>query len=49
MLIAALEEASPGDLLLLAAYADGADAMLFKVTDEIKNVMNQAQAESLSG
>jgi len=36
MLVAALEEASPGDLVLLAAYADGADAMLFKVTDAVK-------------
>jgi 3-hydroxy-3-methylglutaryl CoA synthase len=35
MLVAALEEAKPGDLLLLANYADGADAFLFKVTEEI--------------
>jgi 3-hydroxy-3-methylglutaryl CoA synthase len=41
MLVAALEEAAPGDLLLLAAYADGADAMFFKVTDEIKAAMSQ--------
>ena len=41
MLVAALEAAAPGDVLLLAAYADGADAMLFKVTDEVKNAMNQ--------
>jgi 3-hydroxy-3-methylglutaryl CoA synthase len=36
MLVGALEEAAPGDLLLVAAYGDGADAMLFKVTDRIK-------------
>ena len=35
MLVGALEESSPGDTLLLASYADGADAMIFKVTDEI--------------
>lgn len=33
MLVAALENARPGDLLLLANYADGADALLFKVTE----------------
>ncbi|MBW1709733.1 MAG: 3-hydroxy-3-methylglutaryl CoA synthase [Deltaproteobacteria bacterium] len=36
MLVSALEDSAPGDTLLLANYADGADAMLFKVTDEIK-------------
>ncbi|OPX36618.1 MAG: hypothetical protein B1H11_07135 [Desulfobacteraceae bacterium 4484_190.1] len=35
MLVGALEESSPGDILLLASYADGADAMIFKVTEEI--------------
>lgn len=35
MLAAALEAAKPGDLLLLAAYGEGADALLFKVTDGI--------------
>jgi 3-hydroxy-3-methylglutaryl CoA synthase len=35
MLTAALESAGAGDLLLLAAYGDGADAMLFRVTDQI--------------
>lgn len=41
MLVGALEEAKPGDTLILAAYADGADAMLFKVTDNIKKLGNQ--------
>ena len=41
MLVAALEESSPGDVLLLASYADGADAMLFKVTDAVKEPRNQ--------
>ena len=35
MLVSALEEAKPGDLLLLAAYADGADALIFKAADRI--------------
>jgi hydroxymethylglutaryl-CoA synthase len=41
MLVGALEEASPGDILLLASYADGADAMLFKVTEEIEKEKKQ--------
>lgn len=41
MLIGALEDAAPGDILLLAAYGDGADAMIFKVTEEIKRNGNQ--------
>ena len=35
MLAGALEESRPGDILLLAAYADGADALLFKVTEAV--------------
>jgi hydroxymethylglutaryl-CoA synthase len=35
MLAAALEQAKPGDLLLLTAYGDGADALLFKTTDAV--------------
>jgi len=34
MLVAALEEAKPGDRLLLASYGNGADAFLFQVTEE---------------
>jgi len=36
LLIAALEEAQPGDLILLAAYGNGADAFIFKATEKIK-------------
>jgi 3-hydroxy-3-methylglutaryl CoA synthase len=36
MLAAALEKAKAGDRILFAGYGDGADAFLFKVTDEIK-------------
>jgi 3-hydroxy-3-methylglutaryl CoA synthase len=35
MLVAALEEAKPGDKILLAQYGNGADAFLFQVTDAI--------------
>ena len=41
MLVGALEESSPGDTLLLASYADGADAMIFKVTEEIEKERDQ--------
>lgn len=36
MLVAALEEAKPGDRIILANYSNGADAFLFRVTEEIK-------------
>lgn len=34
LLAATLEEAKPGDLILVTSYSDGADAMLFRVTDK---------------
>ncbi|MBW2091642.1 MAG: hydroxymethylglutaryl-CoA synthase family protein [Deltaproteobacteria bacterium] len=43
MLVSALEDSAPGDILLLANYADGADAMLFKVTGEIETVKKHRQ------
>ena len=41
MLIDALQGASPGDKILLAAYGDGVDAFLFIVTDEIQKLQNR--------
>lgn len=38
LLVSALEEAEPGDIIVLAAYGDGADAFVFRVTDEIKKI-----------
>jgi uncharacterized OB-fold protein len=38
MLAGALEESNPGDRILLAAYGDGADAFIFKVTENIKGL-----------
>ncbi|MFH1241234.1 MAG: zinc ribbon domain-containing protein [Pseudomonadota bacterium] len=49
MLAASLEEANPGDLLLLANYADGADAMLFKVTGEIEQGRNRRAVKDYIG
>jgi len=36
MLVAALEEAKPGDKLLFASYGDGCDVYIFKVSAEIE-------------
>jgi 3-hydroxy-3-methylglutaryl CoA synthase len=36
MIVAALEEANPGDLILAANYGDGADAFIVKVTENIR-------------
>lgn len=38
LFVAALEEAKPGDLILLASYGDGSDAFAFRVTDQIEKV-----------
>ncbi len=38
LLVAALEEADPGDIILMANYGNGADAFVFKVTDKIKDI-----------
>jgi hydroxymethylglutaryl-CoA synthase len=38
MLVHALEEARPGDLILVAAFDSGADALLFRVTDAIASL-----------
>jgi len=47
MLISALEEAKAGDVLLLAAYGDGADAMVFKVTEHIAQAASRHTMASL--
>ena len=40
-LVAALEDAKPGDRILVAGYGNGSDALLFKVTEEIEKVRNR--------
>ena len=41
MLVAALEEAKPGDRILFANYGDGADAFILRVTDQIEKVRDR--------
>jgi len=41
LLVAALEEAKAGDLILLASYGSGSDAMVLKVTDQIEKIRNR--------
>lgn len=41
LLISALEEANPGDILIVAGYGNGSDALLFTVTEEIGRVKGQ--------
>ena len=41
LLISALEEANPGDRILIAGYGSGSDALIFQVTEEIVKVRNQ--------
>ena len=46
MLIGALEESKPGDKILVVSYGSGSDAILFHVTDKIKEVKNRAKLKS---
>ena len=41
LLVAMLEEAKPGDNILLTSYGNGAEALLFKVTGEIEKVRDR--------
>jgi 3-hydroxy-3-methylglutaryl CoA synthase/uncharacterized OB-fold protein len=43
LLSAALETAKAGDRILLAAYGQGADALLFRVTDEVDRIKEMAR------
>ena len=38
MLVSALEEAQPGDKILVASFGQGSNALLFEVTDKIKDL-----------
>ncbi len=44
MLAFALDEASPGDVILLANYGDGADAFVLRVTEDIKLMQGERKA-----
>ncbi|MFC2018053.1 hydroxymethylglutaryl-CoA synthase [Chloroflexota bacterium] len=41
MLVAALEEAKPGDKILFVTYGDGADAYILQVTDQIEKIRDR--------
>ena len=41
MLVAALEDAKPGDKILVISYGNGSDALYFQVTEEIEKVRNR--------
>jgi 3-hydroxy-3-methylglutaryl CoA synthase len=41
MLVEALEEAKPGERILLATYSDGADAFALRVTEQIENIRDR--------
>ena len=41
MLVAALEDAKPGDKIMIASFGNGSDAMFFQVTENIKKIGNR--------
>ena len=41
ILVAALEEAKPGDRILLVSYGNGSDAIMLRVTDEIEKIRDR--------
>lgn len=41
MIVAALEDAKPGEKFLVANYGDGSDAFLIEITGEIKEIKNK--------
>jgi hydroxymethylglutaryl-CoA synthase len=46
VLIAALEDAKPGDKILVASYGNGSDALYLQVTDEIEKVRDRRGIKS---
>lgn len=49
LLAKALETAAPGDFIAVAAYGEGADAMVFRVTDAIASARPRPVADALAG
>jgi len=41
MLVAALEDAKPGDKILIASFGNGGDALFFQVTEKIKDMADR--------
>ena len=48
LLVAALEQAKPDDLILVVSYGDGGDAMGFRVTEEIDKVQDVASRRGVA-
>jgi 3-hydroxy-3-methylglutaryl CoA synthase/uncharacterized OB-fold protein len=49
LLSRALETATPGDFLVMAAYGEGADALVFRATDALAHARPRALADVLAG
>ena len=49
MLVAALEEAKPGDRILFASYGDGVDVFSLRVTEEIQNIKDKRSLKDYLG
>jgi uncharacterized OB-fold protein len=47
LLIAALEDAKPGDRILWASYGDGCDAFILRVTEQIENLGDRIDMKRL--
>jgi hydroxymethylglutaryl-CoA synthase len=47
MLAAALDEANPGDKVLMAVYGDGAEAFIFEVTPGIERLKNRGRLKQV--
>jgi hydroxymethylglutaryl-CoA synthase len=48
MLVAALSEAAPGDLMLVANYGDGGDAFILKITENIETYRKNHKLKGLA-
>jgi uncharacterized OB-fold protein len=49
LLVAMLEEAKPDDLILLASYGNGAEALLFRVTGEVARARDKRELKKCLG
>jgi len=47
MLVAALEEAKPGDRILLVSYGDGGDSFILRVTENIREIQEKQKLKDL--
>ncbi len=49
MIVAALGTASPGELILVANYGDGGDAIILKVTEKIRTLQKRSGDQGTLG